>query len=104
MVALGANDIPSSITTVEQLAVWALSVLQERLGQTTIRELGGIGESPMAAVYQSLSPSDGPMLILRAAVKRPANHAQFAEKPWGANRIDEWEKAAGLTVPTGYTS
>lgn len=104
MVAFQSNDLPNDITTCEQLLVWVSSVLQERLGTITVRELGAIGESPAAMVYQSGSASDGPLLIIRAAVSRPGDHAQYAEKPWGSNRINEWTTQAGLPVPTGYTS
>jgi hypothetical protein len=99
-----STDLPTSIVTVEQNLLWSAYVLAQLQGTNMVREVGSTFESPRARVYESLSPNDGNLIIIRAALPRPVDHAEYAEKPWGANRVLAWANTIGANVPTGFTS
>lgn len=100
MTAFNASDIPSSITTYEQLAVWVITTLNDLYPTITVVEGSGAGQRAFQSAPWLISNTDPPTwrAIVRASVELDSN--------WrSGGKIWEHAKSVGsATVPAGYKS
>jgi hypothetical protein len=97
------SHIPANIQSHEQLLVWNTAVMENLHGVNTVREQGGLGDTPRARLFFTASNS-GPLIIVRAAIQLPFDYAAYNEKIWGPNKIPPWPDKAGESTPTIFTS
>lgn len=98
------TDLPTAVNTVESLMLWTSYVMQQNFQGRTTREVGGIVDIPLCQVWESYSPQDANIVIIRAALQRPSNFAELSTKLWLPGRVGEWSGRAGSPVQSGFTS
>ena len=98
MTAFSPADIPSSVNTVEELAIWALTILNELYPAVTVTEVAGRANrsAECAPFYLDAASPQGWYMIGRCVLPMPANWRQ-GSKPWAS--VNEIGTTA---IPGGY--
>ena len=101
MTAFAPANIPSSVTTLEELAAWSISALAEINPSATIQtSAGSIERTVQAQTFEFRNQATNPeRLILVAYLPLSANW-RSSGKYWG-NGISELSSSP---LPAGYTS
>jgi hypothetical protein len=101
MVAFATSDLPTSINTVEKLAVWVGNVLNNVALQTTVQEVSGISQP--VAVSQIFTYNDAGTLkwryVARISVEISPNHQSGAAKIW-----THAQNLSATAIPTDFKS
>ncbi|MBD2090204.1 glucose-6-phosphate dehydrogenase [Microcoleus sp. FACHB-1515] len=84
MVALVRTDIPTSVDTVEKLAVWAMSILQQLHPGQTVVEATGVAErvATAAPFYITASQPAAWRFISRASLELTPNWQSSSGRIW----------------------
>lgn len=100
MTAFNVNDIPSSVNTLEELAVWSMTILDEIYPEKVITEAPGrtIRQVECAPFYIDTADVPGWFTVARFSLPMAANWRQ-ASKPWAAV-----QEIGTLVIPVGYRS
>ncbi len=99
MTAFNTSLLPASITTVEELAVWSLSVLSELNPSLSIIESPGraVRQVELAPFWLESAATPSWAWIGRLVITMPATWRQGTARPWDG--VQELSVAA---IPTGY--
>lgn len=101
MTAFVISDIPASVNTLEELAVWSLSILNELYPATTIVEAAGRSSkmAECAPFYLDAAQTPSWVMIGRIVLPMAPTWRQGTVKPWAT--IGE---IGQLSIPAGYKS
>jgi hypothetical protein len=101
MTAFSAANIPSSVTTLEEVAAWAVSALAEINPSVTIQtSAGAVERAVQAQTFEFRTQASNPeRLILVAYLPLTANW-RSSGKYWG-NGVAE---ISTTSIPAGYTT
>uniref|UniRef100_A0A832M257 Uncharacterized protein n=1 Tax=Oscillatoriales cyanobacterium SpSt-402 TaxID=2282168 RepID=A0A832M257_9CYAN len=101
MTAFVPSDIPASVNTVEELAIWSLTILNELFPNVTVTEAPGRSNraAECSPFYLDSATPPGWYTIGRLVVPMQSTWRQSANKPWAT--INELGTTA---IPAGYKS
>lgn len=93
------NDLPASITTVEQVLAWAGLLMQRSFPQASNTEVAG--QDPINAFSTSVVRLDNDQLklVVRAVIPLDEGYAESANKLW-ADILQQGE----VSIPDAYKS
>jgi hypothetical protein len=101
MTAFSSADLPSSINTIEKLAVWVSMAMNNLNQQTSIQEIVNLNQP--VAVSQIFEYTDGAVkkwrFVGRISVELSANWQQGATKMW-----THAQALTATTIPTDFKS
>jgi hypothetical protein len=99
MTAFTTSLLPTSINTVEELAVWALSVLSELNPTLTIVESAGrsVRQAEIAPFWLESASTPTWAWIGRVVITMPTTWRQGTARPW-----DGVQELTATAIPTGY--
>lgn len=99
MTAFNTSMLPTSITTVEELAVWSLAVLSEINPSLTITESPGrsVRQVELSPFWLESASTPTWAWIGRIVITMPATWRQGTTRPW-----DGLQELSTTAIPTGY--
>jgi hypothetical protein len=102
MVAFVSANIPTNITSVEQLHAWSGFLLSQYFGNQSIKEVAnGINQSVCESFYIP-TPNDGERLIFRASLRLDPNFRVDTSKKMFRQVLDLGLISGG--IPASYTT
>lgn len=101
MVAFTPTDLPSSINSVEKLAVWSMTVLQHLHPELTVVEAPGQSQLAVTAQPYFITVAEPPTwrYVARGSIALNANWQRGASKLW-THAID----LSNQSIPTEFKS
>lgn len=99
MTAFNPSLLPPSINTVEELAVWAISILSELNPSLSIMESPGrpVKQAEIAPFYLESAATPSWAWIGRIVLTMPSTWRQGNAKPW-----DGVQELSSAAIPAGY--
>lgn len=99
MTAFLTTDIPNSVNTVEELLIWAASILSEQYAELTVIESPGKPNRQITCspYYLGSATDPGWYVIARATLKVNDSWRQ------SGRLFEEVNEVGSLPIPNGYT-
>jgi hypothetical protein len=101
MTAFAPSNIPSSVTTLEEVAAWAISALAEINPTVTVQtSAGSVERAVQAQTFEFRNQVTNPERLVLVAYLPLSSNWRSSGKYWG-NGVAEMSTAA---LPSGYTT